>query len=350
MARHDPTALARRLRQLRAERWPEKRVTQQHVAGALGVALSSVSSWENPKSAKIPPASRLADYAVFFATPRSLERAEPRLLMAEELTDQERSERDQLAAELEQLRAAAVGEASEETASRPRSLWHFPDGGPVTLICGALKNRPPSASAKNHNYMQLTAYADVDALVELFGHVRAQNPQADVGFELADRLESDDLRTHLVMLGGTGLNAATWRTANLVDLPVKQVPDPTITDGEVFQLVDDTSTLFRPKFIGNNPKGEVTEDVGLFFRTPNPFNSARTLTLCSGVFTRGVYGAVRLLTDIEFRDHNHAELAKLFGDSSTFGLLMRVPTLEHATSTPDLRNPASVLYSWSKAL
>ncbi len=342
----DPTALARRLRQLRQQRWPEKKLTQESVASALGVALSSVSSWESMTSTKTPPAFRLADYATFFATPRSVTGPEPRLLTEGELTEQEGLERDRLAAELEQLRAAAVGETAP-TAGRP-SLWHFPDGGPVRLVCGKMTAPPPYVSARNHNYMQLAAYADLDALVELFGHIRAENPEADVGFELAPRLESDDLAAHLVLLGSGALNQATERAVNLYGFPVRQVRDPEIEEGEVFEVVDETSRRYGPKFVGNDPQGVVMEDVGFFFRTPNPNNMARTLTICSGVFTRGVYGAVRFLTDVRLRDANQAMLTDLFDDAATFGLLMRVRILDHATSTPDLRNPVTVLYSWSQ--
>jgi len=345
MDQPDPTVLARRLRQLRRQRWPERQLTQESVAGALGVALSSVSSWESTTSTKTPPAFRLADYATFFATPRSVAGTQPRLLAEGELTEQEGLERDRLAAELEQLREAAVGETGP-AAGRP-SLWHFPDGGPVRLVCGKTTTPPPHVSARNHNYTQLAAYADLDALVELFGHVRAENPRSDVRFDLAPRLESDDLAAHLVLLGSGAINQATERAVNLFGFPVRQVSDPEIEDGEVFEVVDEPSHRYGPKFVGSDPQGAVTEDVGYFFRTPNPNNMARTLTICSGVFTRGTYGAVRFLTDARLRDTNQAMLIDLFGDAATFALLMRVRILDHATSTPDLRNPVSVLYSWS---
>ena len=341
MVEHDPAALARRLRQLRESRWPGRRVTQQHVAGALGVALSSVSSWENTKVLKVPPKNRLVDYAVLFATERSFDRGEPQLVRSDELTDEERAARDRLAEELEALRAAAVGDSTGSLRVAP-SPWKFADDGPVRIICGLNPDRPPYASARHHNYMQLTGYADLDSLVELFGHVRAQNPDSDARFDLEERIEPDDLKTHLVVLGG--LNRLTGWAAELTDLPVAQVEDDEIAGGEVFQLSAEPDRVFRPRF---NAANDLVEDVGLFFRAPNPFNSARTLTLCSGVFTRGVYGAVRMLTDLGLRDENYAVIRELFGNESRYGLLMRVPIWDHATITPDLRNPRSVLYSWS---
>jgi transcriptional regulator with XRE-family HTH domain len=343
MVQRDAAALARRLRLLRQDR----RLTQQAVADALGVALSSISSWESTKSVKAPPAFRIAHYATFFATSRSIDGDRPRLLTEDELTEDERAERDRLMTELEQLRAAAVGDGAEPTESLPRSLWHFPDKGPVRIICGPVDDLPPYASVRHHNYMQLTAYRDLDALVELFGHVRVENPDSDVRFDLATRLESDDLRLHLVLIGSAAHNEAVDRVIRLTDLPVRQLTEPEIENGEVFELVDSPSTRFRPKFLDNDPKSKLIEDVGMFYRAPNPYNMSRTLTLCSGVFTRGVYGAVRILTDRELCDENEMALASMFGDASTFGLLMRVPILDQATGTPDLQLPRTILHHWS---
>jgi transcriptional regulator with XRE-family HTH domain len=344
MDQRDGAALARRLRRLRLDR----RLTQQDVATAFGVALSSVSSWESTKSVKAPPVFRIADYATLFATPRSVDGDRPRLLAEHELTDDERTERDRLVGELEQLRAAAVGGSAEPGGGLPQTLWHFPDGGPVRIICGQVADRPRYASARNHNYMQLTAYRDIDALVELFGHVRVENPHSDVGFELAPRLESDDLRSHLVLIGSAASNEAVDRVARLIDLPVRQITDPEIENGEVFEVIDKPSTQFRPKFLDDDPTGELVEDIGMFYRAPNPYNMSRTLTLCSGVFTRGVYGAVRFLTDSELREENESVLAGLVGDASAFGLLMRVPIIDHATGSPDLRLPITILHKWSE--
>lgn len=344
----DTTGLARRLRELRKEHWPDRPLTQRDVATALGVGLSSVSSWENPNSAKIPPPPRLASYATLFATRRSIKDGiHP--LNEKELTEEERSERDRLAAELQQLRLTALGESTELSEDGPRSPFHWPDGGPIRLICGTLAGPPPYAVGRHPNYMQLASYADIDAMVELFGHLRSENPKSDVRFNLARRTESDDLKAHLILFGSRALNQMTEGIASLVDLPVRQVSDPDIEDGEVFETINGESHRFRPKFADNSPEGHLVEDIGMFFRTVNPNNVTRTLTICSGVFTRGVYGAVRLLTDIELRGANQLQLLKMFGDAHTFGILMRVRVFDHATTTPDLRNPVTVLHQWSTA-
>ena len=57
----------------------------------------------------------------------------------------------------------------------------------------------------------------------------------------------------------------------------------------------------------------LAEDVGLLARVPNPLNSSRTLTICNGIHSRGVYGAVRSLTDAQLRDANERYIAANFG-------------------------------------
>lgn len=345
----DVAGLARRLRQLRKEHWPDQPLTQQNLADVFKVALSSISSWENPTSGKIPPPARLAAYATLFATRRSLQHG-LHIIKESELTNEEKAERNRLFAELGQLRLAVPdGRPGSSINDRPRSLWHFPDNGPVRLICGRVSQPPPTADTQSHNYIHLSRYADLDALVELLGHLRYENPESDVHFDLAPLLQSDDLTAHLILFGSGAINQVTHRIADLVDLPVRQVGDPVIKDGEVFEVIGDELKRFRPKFANDDPQGVVIEDVGMFFRAPNPNNITRTLSICSGVFTRGVYGAVRLLTDVTMREENHSQLANMFGEAHTFGLLIRVPVFDHVTSTPDLRRPGIILYSWSAA-
>ena len=357
--RHDlspgPAALARRLRELREERWPDLVLTQATMAEALGgLAVSTISSWESP-NAPPPPRRRLAAYATFFATRRSVEGGRYRVLAEHELEDAERTERNHLLTELLALRDAAPGPpAIYGPDAAARNTWHFPDGAPVRLVCGKLPDDAlsPLTSPAKLNHVELLAYADLDALVELFGHVRAENPTSDVRFKLATELVADDLSGHVVLLGGLGWNQATMWFARKINLPVRQVDDPKIKEGDVFEL---TRGRDRERFYPAQEEGlGLTEDVGLLARMRNPINTARTLTICNGVFGRGVLGAVRCLTDSQIRNSNEAYLASRFGGSSQFGLLMRVPVMQFVkgpvvqstTLTPDLNDPHTRLLEW----
>ena len=76
----------------------------------------------------------------------------------------------------------------------------------------------------------------------------------------------------------------------------------------------------------------------MIVRLPNPFNGRRTLTMCNGIHSRGVYGAVRSLTDRAVREANEQYLAERFPDGR-FALLLRVPVVANNSMSPDLQNP-----------
>ena len=85
----------------------------------------------------------------------------------------------------------------------------------------------------------------------------------------------------------------------------------------------------------------------MFARVPNPLNAGRTLTICNGIHSRGVYGAVRTLTDAELRDGNERYISTHFGDSDSFAIVMGVKVIKNKAITPDFNSPNVVLYEWT---
>jgi hypothetical protein len=343
--------LAQRLRQLR-QQWPK--LTQDQLAGAFSaegsLASATVSSWESLKSHKLPPVHRLNAYARFFATPRSVE-GSPRLLRLDELTLDERTAYEKLEADLLRLRSAASGETAETEQTFKRS-WHFPDAGRVTLVCAELPGDRigPFGNPSNPNYTELQTYADTDALVELFGHIRAENPNSQVRFRTPSKIERDELIGHLILLGGVVWNDITGRLSDMAKLSITQVEHPDLDSGEIFVTeVDGESREFWPQWRDEGQDGRVlSEDVGLLARGPNPLNASRTLTICNGIHSRGVYGAVRTLTDGDLRDGNERYISSTFGDAVSFGILMSVLVIENETITPDFNTPGVVLHKWAR--
>jgi transcriptional regulator with XRE-family HTH domain len=343
------SALARRLRELRERGWPDHVVTQRQLADALGgLSVGTISGYENERHPTTPPPHRLRSYATFFATRRSLEDGRARVIPDKELEADELAERDRL---LKELLSLASAEPEPEIAGdlRPRSLWTFAEGEPVRIVCGHLSDMThPYANPRNQNYTELLTYADADALMELYAYLWKLNPACDVRIVRADKLNrSDDLTGHLVMLGGNGLNDAVQWVLEQTKLPVRQVTDSgLVDDGDVFAVDGSGMSDFLPTV---DEKLGLVDDVGLFARLRNPYNSARTLTVCSGVFSRGVLGAVRILTDAEQRERNGAYLARRFTDADEFAILMRVQVLLGEAITPDLENPDIRLYEWPDA-
>lgn len=350
LARPDLLPLAHRLRDLREQRWPEIRLTQAALAKAFsgegGVSPATVSSWENSSSPKLPPRNRLAAYARFFATRRSVDTDPPRLLPLDTLTDEEREAYKALETELLALYNGARKPSAKDDAVVTRS-WRFSDSGPVTIICAQLPKKETGnlANPSDPNYTELLSYADLDALVELHGHIRAENSEMDVFFKLSSSVVPDHLSGHLVLLGGIAWNDKTQRLSEMISLPVRQVEVPEIRTGEIFELERDGAIeRFLPQWGENS--SELIEDVGLLVRTPNPLNSNRSLTICNGIHSRGVLGAVRALTDARLRDSNERYITANFADPSSFTILMRVAVIAGQAMTPDFHAPNCVLYKW----
>ena len=321
-----------------------------------------ISSWESQTSPVIPPTSRLEDYATFFATTRSFDRQEPCLLSLDEMTEQEREARRELAETLLRLRNEALGMsrsgpalpalANEIAASLNAGPWRFEDGRSITIVCAQLPAKMvkemPYTDRLDPDYIALYAYADLDALFELHGHLRAANPTSQVNLRTAGQLAPDDYTAHLVSLGGVNWNQATESVLDSLRLPVRQIAAWKEPDGAYFEVDDGGRTgRHRPQLDESGGRTILRADVALFARAVNPFNRKRSVTICNGMYGSGTYGAVRALTDARFRDRNAEYLQERFAGSESFCILTRVSVVNGAPLTPDWTRPDTRLFEWA---
>ena len=144
-----------------------------------------------------------------------------------------------------------------------------------------------------------------------------------------------------------------WNPATLFfqeatsQVPITQVAVDDLKDGDIFvvETPEGVKKLY-PQFRDRSTGKELIGDVGCIIRLRNPFKTDCTLTICNGIFSRGVYGAVRCLTDAKVRDKNEEYLAKRF-PGRQFAILVRVPVVTNENVSPDLQNPALRLFEWS---
>jgi hypothetical protein len=343
--------LARRLRGLRDSH--DAGLTQSQLAKALShdnrVAVATISSWESLTNPKLPPAERLRSYALFFCTDRTNADGTPKMASERDLTADEKDRFEELHEELLGLRDAAV-RLQGTAAGSPGGgsyTWDF-DNGPITIICpeAPVEERPDLADEKDPNYTRMYRYADLDALMELWGHLRASNPELQISHRLPSEVKADDMSGHLVLLGGIGWNHVTRRLLKtLREMPISQFEVSDLKTGEIFKASGAGGKEFRPVFEDLDDGPELIEDVALLTRLRNPFNSNRTITICNGIHSRGVLGAVRTLTDVAVRERNEAYLSQHFPDG-LFAMLLRVPVVNGEAISPDLEIPENRLYQW----
>ena len=342
--RNQALVLARALRDLRETTWPDRALTQGQLAKALSsdghIAPATLSSWESTTNPKTPSATRLTAYARFFCTRRSVEK-EPHLIPEDRLTPSERER-------FQELESQLLGLYRPEERRVPRS-FEF-DAGPVIVICPEAPHEVQGSLAdqSDPNFTKMQRYGDLDALIELYGHLRAENPTLDVFHRLTSEVRSDDLSSHVILLGGIGWNEVTRRFQSAISqVPITQTAVPDLKDGDIFRVeTSDGPHSFYPDYEELGEGKQLLADVGYIARLRNPFKVSRTLTICNGIYSRGVFGAVRCLTDASVREENERYLAERFPEGE-FAMLLRVPVVANETLSPDLQNPHARLYEWA---
>ena len=337
--------LAERLRDLREQ----ERLTQKQLATLLGgsdpLNNATVSLWEKPGSDRLPPAQRLAAYARLFCTSRSFDGDRSRLLSPGELTEQERERERELYEELISLRElAAQSTPVLATAKGPRSaLWDFPDPIAVSIVCSDAVEPPPYSKPSHLNYASYARYADLDALVVVYGQAKADNPARMIRILPTDRLARDFALNHLIIIGGAASDAASVFAQDIPLPTAEEIPgtDP-ITHNFVCSIEDETR-----RFGSLRDDGTLIQDVGLIARGPHPIIPGGTVTLLSGITSRGVHGAALCFIDSHVRDTNERYLERTFGDVESFCILMNIRVQNDVALPPNLWRENTRLYEWS---
>jgi transcriptional regulator with XRE-family HTH domain len=338
--------LAERLRALREQ----ERLTQKQLAGVLGgpdtISTATISLWEKPGSERLPPAPRLAAYARLFCTGRSFDRDRPRLLSPGELTEQERARETELYDELISLRELAARSTSAlATAKGPRSaLWHFADPIAVSIVCSDALEPPPYSEPSHLNYTRYARYADLDALLTVYGQVKADNPARMIRILPTDRLVQDFALNHLIIIGGAASDAASLFAQ---DIPLPAAEEIEGTDPVTHLFTCAVGEEMRKFTSSRDDEGNLVQDVGLIARGPHPIIPGATVTLLSGITSRGVHGAAQCFTDQHVRDSNERYLETTFGNVESFCILMNIPVHYNIALPPNLWRENSCLYEWS---
>jgi hypothetical protein len=228
--------------------------------------------------------------------------------------------------------------------------WFFPDRRPIIIFSGSLpkrfRDRMPFTNTRDPDYVRSYSLSDLDALIEVYGHIRAVNPDADVRICRSEEMDEDDFTSHLVLIGGVDFNPVNRDITRRLNLPVRQQIRPRDQDSGYFSTAD--GAIFEP--VLDESTGELVEDVAHFFRGVNPYNNRRTVTLCNGMYGRGTYGAVRALTNAKFRRRNEEYIRERFRGEPAFSILMRVRiNTSGATATPDWTLDLDRLHEWPPA-
>jgi transcriptional regulator with XRE-family HTH domain len=339
--------LAERLRALRKQRHLAQKQLGEVLGGSEPISIATISLWEKPGSDRLPPPHRLEAYARLFCTSRSFESGGLRLLSAGELTEQERERETELYDELLALRERAQSTTIPATAKGPRSaLWHFPDPIAVSIVCSDAKEPPPYAQASDLNYSRTARYADLDALITVFGQVKADNPPPRMVRILpVDRLVQDFALNHVILIGGAAASDAARSFAQDIPLPIPREITDTDPVTHLFSCsIGQETREFRSL---RDREGNLVQDVGLIARGPHPIIPGGTVTFLSGITSRGVHGAAQCFIDPHVRDTNEQYLENALGNAESFCILMSILVQNDVALPPNLWRENTRLYEWS---
>jgi transcriptional regulator with XRE-family HTH domain len=344
-----PSIPARRLAErLRALREGE-RLTQKQLARVLGgseaLSIATISLWEKASSGRLPPVQRLEVYSRLFCTSRSFQGDRPRLLRSSELTEQEQVRATELYDELVALRERAQStNVTAPTTGARSAIWHFPELSAVSIVCSSAVEPPPYSMPSHLNYSRYAGYADLDAWVEVFGQVRADNPGRMIRILSTEQLAHDFALNHLIVVGGAASDAASL-FAQDIPLPVaEEIPG---TDPVTHLFRCDVGGKRREFTSTRDEAGTLVQDVGLIARGPHPIIPGGTVTLLSGITSRGVHGAALCFIDSHVRDTNEHYLETACGNADSFCILMNIPVQNDIALPPNLWRENTRLYEWS---
>jgi hypothetical protein len=158
------------------------------------------------------------------------QRANPHLISEDQLTPDELERFRELESEL-----LALFHPEDRKARR---TFQF-DAGPVVVICPTARTGVQGllGAVQDPNFTRLRQYGDLDALIELYGHLRAENPVLEVFHRLTSNVVSDDFSGHVILLGGIGWNKATRRFQSAISqVRIMQTAVDDLSGGDIFRV------------------------------------------------------------------------------------------------------------------
>ncbi len=180
--------------------------------------------------------------------------------------------------------------------------------------------------------------------MEVYGQVKADNPERMIRILPTGRLAQDFALNHLIIIGGAASDTASLFAQDIPLPTAEAIPDTDPATSLVRSSVGEETREFRST---RDEEGTLVQDVGLFARGAHPIIPGGTVTLLSGITSRGVHGAALCFIDMHVRDTNERYIDSAFGNVESFCILMNIPVQNNTALPPNLWRENTRLYEWS---
>ncbi len=218
-----------------------------------------------------------------------------------------------------------------------QGLWGFGEHDDVLVVCSELDEPDKRQRPEPNEYIYLSKYGDVDALVEVLVSLSRLYPRINPRILSAGEASSvrSDYTGNLVLIGGPDYNKITglFEDCSPYEYIVGKRPE------DISLKRKTTGARHRPKMTSVGGKTRIT-DFGFFVRMRNPLNATKRLIMIGGAHTYGVFGAAKAFSCWENADGvahaNCKVVVEAAGTDPSFAALIEVTAIESNVQTPKI--------------
>ncbi|MGH2620971.1 MAG: hypothetical protein ACRDHG_10445 [Anaerolineales bacterium] len=221
-----------------------------------------------------------------------------------------------------------------------RTVWGNLDqtGRPIVILGPRSSSRTDFMDINSSNYMFLDNLGDKDSIVELSILMARLFPACHVVRYVSDDVPRDAFEHNLVVVGGPGVPGSQGN--RLVKTLQQRLGIDVTYSGDAKRLILPTKEEFSGVFEGRR----CVLDYGFFAKARNPFNPSTHVFMFHGIYTMGVLGAARILSDHPSAQENVLAVIEEIGPEVDFWCVFPVHVLNGVPLVPVLdRNAVNLL-------
>jgi hypothetical protein len=217
---------------------------------------------------------------------------------------------------------------------RCRAVWGNLDetSRPIAVLGPRTSSNTDFLDISSVNYMFLDSLGDKDSIFELSLLMVRLFPRRQLVRYVSDDFPRDAYDHNLIVVGGPGISGSQGN--RLVKTLHRRLGIDVGYSSDATAIILPDGTEHTASF----EDGRCTLDYGFYARARNPFNPSSYLFMCHGIYTMGVLGAARLLSDHPAAQENVSLVLDVLGPTTGFWSVFPVQVLNGVPMVPVLES------------